>query len=202
MTPRRTNGSAIGAATAAARACDRAGAARVAARGEAPPRRAARGGGAADPAVASRPLAGVEAAARAGTRCRVPGERAGYEAYRARGVMKDGRRFGRRRTRTRRPPRRRGRSTSPIRTRATSRRHAVGFRATTPRLSATSARSSSPRRSTSTRPTSVTSNRWLRRPSANSKPRASGSDRRWCSPTPATGTTTRLTTSLGAARRC
>ena len=57
---------------------------------------------------------------------------AAYEAYRAPGVMKDGRRSVARRRRTSRPERRRARSTSPIRTRATSRRRAAGCRATTP----------------------------------------------------------------------
>ena len=42
-----------------------------------------------------------------------------YEAYRARGVMKDGRRFGRPRTRTRPPPSQGARSTSPTPTRRT-----------------------------------------------------------------------------------
>jgi transposase len=42
-----------------------------------------------------------------------------YEAYRARGVMRDGRRFGRPRTPTRRPPSPRARSTSPTPTQRT-----------------------------------------------------------------------------------
>ena len=88
---------------------------------------------------------------------------AAYEAYRARGVDKNGKKFGR-------PPkpfaaaggRRRARSTSATWTRATSRPRAAGCRATTPRRSRPRIRSSSPPRSPSTRPTSGTSSRWSR----------------------------------------
>jgi hypothetical protein len=68
---------------------------------------------------------------------------ADYEAYRTRGRMKDGRRFGRPPNPYERPQRRRARSTSPTRTRATSRRRGAGCRATTRRLSAPSNRPSS-----------------------------------------------------------
>jgi hypothetical protein len=91
-----------------------------------------------------------------------------YEAYRARGVMKDGRRFGKPPTPMSHVRRRRARSTSPIPTRATSRRRAATRRATTPRASATSIRSSWPPSSTPTRPTSAISIRCSRPPSASS----------------------------------
>ncbi len=63
-----------------------------------------------------------------------------YEAYRARGVGRTGRRFSppRRPSPTRRPRPRRARSTSPISTRGWSRACAAGSRATTRRRSATS----------------------------------------------------------------
>src|SRR4051812_1596263 len=57
---------------------------------------------------------------------------ADYEAYRARGVMRDGRRSAPRPSRLSRPTCRRGRSMSPIPTRAMSRRRAAICRATTP----------------------------------------------------------------------
>jgi transposase len=60
-----------------------------------------------------------------------------YDAYRARGVMKDGRPFGKRPTPYQPRRGRRARSTSPIPTRATSRPRAAPCRATTPRPSAT-----------------------------------------------------------------
>ena len=121
---------------------DRAGPARLAARGQAPPRRAARRGGAADPALATGAAGGGEAPARGRAPGRVPGER------RLRGLP--GARADEGRPPLRPPPnplraarrRRPGRSTSPTPTRATSRRRAAGCRATTPKPSATSTRSS------------------------------------------------------------
>jgi transposase len=107
-----------------------------------------------------------------------------YEAYRSRGVMRDGRRSvesrGRQSPTNRRPPRP-GRSTPPTTTRGSSARRASPRpRATTRRRRSQRIRSSSPPRSPSNRPTSATSNRWSRRPPASSKGRARGltADRR------------------------
>jgi transposase len=66
---------------------------------------------------------------------------ADYEAYRARGVMKDGRRLAVLRSPTNRPNSRRARSTSPTSTRATSRPCEAGCRATTPKRCAPRIRS-------------------------------------------------------------
>ena len=66
---------------------------------------------------------------------------ADYEAYRARGVMRDGRRFGAPPKPYRPPETPAGRSTSPTLIRATSRPRAATCRAITPRRSQTSARS-------------------------------------------------------------
>ncbi|MBA3861954.1 MAG: hypothetical protein H0X56_08295 [Solirubrobacterales bacterium] len=100
------------------------------------------------PVARSRPKRLVEAKRRLEENLEVERRaNADYEAYRARGVMKDGRRFGRPPKPYSRPTRRPGRSTSPIPTRATSRPHAAGCRATTSRPPATSSTSSSPRKS-------------------------------------------------------
>jgi transposase len=71
---------------------------------------------------------------------------ADYEAYQARGRMKDGRRFGRPPNPYQPPETPAGRSTSPTPTRATLRPRAAGCRATTLRRSAPSSRSLSPPR--------------------------------------------------------
>jgi transposase len=85
---------------------------------------------------------------------------AAYEAYRARGRMKDGRRFGRPPDPFQPPERPTGkRSTSAIWTPATSRPRAAGCRATTPKPSPPKIRSSSLPRSPSPRRTSATLNR-------------------------------------------
>lgn len=72
-----------------------------------------------------------------------------YEAYRARGVMKNGRRLDRtaRPSPIARPTRRAARSTSPIRTQSSCTGCAAGSRATTPKPSATNITSFWPRRS-------------------------------------------------------
>ena len=110
----------------------------MAARGQAAARRRARRAGAADPARRARARL-KDAKRRLEEEHRVECEaNAAYEAYRARGGMKDGRRFGG-------PPEPyaaagdagRARSISPTPTRATSRRRAGGCRATTPKPSCT-----------------------------------------------------------------
>ena len=112
-----------------------------------------------------------------------------YEAYRARGRMKDGRRFGRAaRSPTRRRRRRRARSTSPTRTRASSRgmrgwlqgynaqavtnEHQIVIAA---EVDGRRARLRAPRTDARRRPT-----RARRPPASPTRPRS-------CSPTPATG---------------
>ena len=93
---------------------------------------------------------------------------AAYEAYKARGVMRDGRRFGK-------PPKPYVPPAVPTGTINTTdhdsrivRTPASPLaRATTRRRRSTSTRSSSPQRSRSTRLTSVTSSRWSTRPNAS-----------------------------------
>ena len=121
---------------AAAGAGDRAGPARLAARGQAPARERRAEEARPIPRIAARAARRPSAAWRrsrssaAPTPPTRPTERAG--------VMKDGRRFGRP-PKPYQPPRDAGRarSTSPISTRATSRPRAAGCRATTPRPSCT-----------------------------------------------------------------
>ena len=127
---------------------------------------------------------------------------AAYEAYRARGVMKDGRGSGLHRSPMSLPRRRRGGSTRPITIRGScAPRVSRPGRATTRRQRSVKTRSSSRPRSQSTRPTSVTSSQWSRQLSRNwaslepIHPRLS-------SPTPATGTRGRWRTSWLAPSRC
>jgi transposase len=109
-----------------------------------------------------------------------------YEAYRSRGVMRDGRRFGgeqRPSKPTNRRQRRPGRSTPPTTTRGSSApRVSPRPRATTRRRRSQRTRSSSPPRSPPSRPTSATSSRWSRRPRPSSRGRASPTRRRPSSP--------------------
>jgi transposase len=115
---------------------------------------------------------------------------AAYEAYRARGVMKDGRRFGRPAD-PHTPP---AEPTGTINTTdrgSCAPRDSRRSRATTSRRRSTKSRSSSPPRSPSTRPTSVTSSRWSRRPSRSWRGSGPANRRRSWWPTPATGTSSR-----------
>ena len=91
-----------------------------------------------------------------------------YEAYRARGRMKDGRRFGRPPDPYQPPATRRVGSMSPTPTHASSRACAGSSRATTRRPSPTSIRSCWPPRSRPSAPTSGTSSRCSTPPNANS----------------------------------
>jgi hypothetical protein len=94
------------------------------------------------PIPASRPARLREAKRRLEEEHRVEVQaNADYEAYRARGVDKTGRKFGRPPKPFEPPATRRGRSTPPTRTRATSRPFAGGRRATTPKRSVPTARS-------------------------------------------------------------
>jgi transposase len=127
-----------------------------------------------------------------------------YEAYRARGRMRNRRRIGAGHSVPSPTPRRRsprGGSTSATPTRGSSRGCAAGSRATTRKPWPTSTRSSSPPRSTTSVPTSGTSNRcWM--PLRPSSP-APASMRRpaSCWRTPATGTASKWPTSSIAASR-
>jgi transposase len=126
-----------------------------------------------------------------------------YEAYRSRGISRDGRRFG-------------GGPPNPYRVPDTpagkinttdpdSRLLKVtgGYvQAITRRRQSARSRSCSPPRSASNRPTSGSSSRWSMRPSASYSGRASPSSRGWRWRTPATGTTSRWTASPPPASRC
>ena len=147
----------------------RAGPARLAARGQAPPRRAARRGGPADPARRGpsgcrRPSAGWKRSTE--VECRA---NAAYEAYRARGRMKDGRRFGRP-PKPYQPPATPAGQDQPHRPRLAQRQDAARLGAGLQRPGGLHRGSDrrSPPRSTSTRPTSGTSSRWSPPPSASS----------------------------------
>ena len=127
---------------------------------------------------------------------------AAYEAYRARGVMKDGRRFGAPPKPYEPPETPAGRiNTTDHDSRIVRTRVSRPGRATTRRPRSVKTRSSSRPRSQSTRPTSVTSSRWSRqllRSWASLEP----IHPRLSSPTPATGTRGRWRTSSVAASRC
>ena len=124
-----------------------------------------------------------------------------YEAYRARGVMKDGRRFGR-------PPKPYTPPATPAgkvnvtdpdsRNVKTPRGYMQGYNA---QAVCNENQIVVAAESTLTRRTSATSNRWSQRPNASWPAPASPRRRRWSSPTPATGTTTKWTRSQAAASR-
>jgi hypothetical protein len=125
-----------------------------------------------------------------------------YEAYRARGVMKDGRRFGG-------PPKPYQPPAVPqgkINVTDPDSRLVKGMRGWLQGYNAQAATNEQQivvaAEVTVDSPTSATSNRSLPRPAASWTPPASPRARRSCSPTPATGTKTRWSGSSPTASRC
>ena len=128
---------------------------------------------------------------------------ADYEAYRARGRMKDGRRFGRPPDPYQPPAKRRpGRSTSPIPTPATSRPRAAGCRATTPRPSAPSEQIVIAAEVTVDSPDFGHLEPMVAATEIELAAAGITARRRWCSPTPATGTRRRWRRSPAAEPWC
>jgi hypothetical protein len=124
---------------------------------------------------------------------------ADYAAYRARGRMKNGRRFGKPPTPYTPPPTPAGKvnvGDPESRNVKTSRGWVQGYNA---QAVCTENRSLLPPSCTPTHPTSVTSARWSRPPNESWEPPTSRQRRTWFLRTPATGTTSRWTRSRSAA---